>query len=1000
MKKLFLFAVAAFAMLATSCSKDADVITPSEEGVVTFSVAAPQLSTRAKIGDGETATTLHYAVYDENWNHLEAFYGTKPISISTTVQFDLVDGKTYNFLFWAQNAAAPYTFNPDTKKVTVDYAGIKSNNEQLDAFFAPVEGVKVSASLPQQDVDLYRPFAQLNIATSDWDKFTASEETFSNTEVKVYAYDTLDLVSGDVANGLERTFTMNTMVTEAFAYDGTNYKWLSMNYLLIDGKELVKVTFNANNTDVEEKTWNNVPVERNYRTNIVGSLLTSTTDFKITIRPDFEKPDYVVPEFTDKSNFAMIGDKEYKTLDEAIAAAYDGDVIILAEGEATLPAGITTNGTRASSERTLTFMGSGIDKTILKGRVGGGNNPGNYANELHLIFKNLTHETANSGYSGGFGHTASVVMDGCKLVGQFYAHSDAPHKFINCTIDPLNGYLYTYASDVDFENCVFEASEGKALQVYEDSSVGENTVNINNCTFKAAKVGYTYSGKPVTAIDMNSNGATFHVNINNCTATGFGKGEYSNSTLWNIKGGFDKFDVKIDGVNPDLYAQMQVENAVVELPAGEYTVPSSIANNVTLKGENAEDVIVNVKSAVALSSKSVNFESLTVNYAENSTYVGFHHVAAENYKDCIIKGQMFLYGVAQFDNCTFITEDPNNYNVWTYGAAKATFNNCKFYSAGKSVLIYNENGAESKVTFNDCTLDATAPVAGKAAIEIDSSLFKNGKKFVVNINGCDARGFANGSVSGNPLWNEKKGNNSAIFVDGVAYTQLAFALAVAEGNDNVKLGAGTYVVPAAQGKTISFTGVGNREDVRIVVTKVGTGGENCDYGLDSSNATFENLTIATNSSTYIGYARCTGTYKNCLFDGTYTLYQKSVFEGCTFNVAGDVYNVWTWGSEEATFTDCVFNCDGKAMLLYGPANTHLTMNDCTFNDNGGLADLKAAIEIGNDYNMSYNLVVNNATVNGFEINDKGIVTNTTLWANKNSMGQDKLNVVVDGVDVY
>ena len=292
MKKLFLFAVAAFAMLATSCSKDADVVAPVEKGTVTFAVATPQLATRAKIGDGETATTLHYAVYDENWNHLEAFYGTKEINISTTVQFDLVDGKTYNFLFWAQNAAAPYTFNPDTKKVTVDYAGIKSNNEQLDAFFAPVEGVKVSASLPQQNVDLYRPFAQLNIATSDWALFTASEETFSKTEVKVWAYDTLDLVSGNVTNGAERTFTMNTMVTEAFAYDGKSYKWLSMNYLLVDDKELVKVTFNAENDNVSEKVWNNVPVERNYRTNIIGSLLTSTTDFKITIRPDFIEPPY------------------------------------------------------------------------------------------------------------------------------------------------------------------------------------------------------------------------------------------------------------------------------------------------------------------------------------------------------------------------------------------------------------------------------------------------------------------------------------------------------------------------------------------------------------------------------------------------------------------------------------------------------------------------------------------------------------------------------------
>ena len=230
---------------------------------------------------------------------------------------------------------------------------------------------------------------------------------------------------------------------------------------------------------------------------------------------------------------------------------------------------------------------------------------------------------------------------------------------------------------------------------------------------------------------------------------------------------------------------------------------------------------------------------------------------------------------------------------------------------------------------------------------------------------------------------------------------LESALQNIQNGKSIALAAGEYVIPAAaQNKTVTFVNKGNVEDVKVGVTKIGTGGENCDYGLDGSTATFENITITTNSSTYIGYARCNGTYKKCVINGTYTLYGDSVFEDCTFNVSGDVYNIWTWGAPTATFTRCTFNCDGKAMFLYGTANTKLTMNSCTFNDKGGLADLKAAIEIGNGYGKSYELIVNNATVNGFEINDKGIATGTTLWANKNSMGQDKLNVVVDGVDVY
>lgn len=199
---------------------------------------------------------------------------------------------------------------------------------------------------------------------------------------------------------------------------------------------------------------------------------------------------------------------------------------------------------------------------------------------------------------------------------------------------------------------------------------------------------------------------------------------------------------------------------------------------------------------------------------------------------------------------------------------------------------------------------------------------------------------------------------------------------------------------------MTFVGTGNPEDTKISTANTTGSFEGCNYALDGSTVVFENISINTPSTTYIGYARCNGTYKNCVINGTYTLYGNSVFEGCTFNVSGDVYNIWTWGAPTATFTDCVFNCDGKAMLLYGQANTELTMNNCKFNDNGGLPDLKAAIEIGDDYGKSYKLVVNNATVNGFEINDKGINTGTTLWANKNSMGKDKLNVIVDGVDVY
>lgn len=224
------------------------------------------------------------------------------------------------------------------------------------------------------------------------------------------------------------------------------------------------------------------------------------------------------------------------------------------------------------------------------------------------------------------------------------------------------------------------------------------------------------------------------------------------------------------------------------------------------------------------------------------------------------------------------------------------------------------------------------------------------------------------------------------------------AEAIADGASTVVLGSGTYTMPdVSQGETLTIVGNGS---TTVASQDDGANEGDGDYSLRGSTVTFENVIITTSTTYFPGYVGVKATYNNCTINGVWTLYDDATFNNCTFNVSGDVYNVWTWGAAEATFNGCTFNNDGKAVLLYGTVNTKLTMNDCVFNDNGGLTDLKAAIEIGNDYGRSYELIVNNATVNGYEINDKGINTGTTLWANKNSMSTDKLNVVVDGVDVY
>jgi len=116
------------------------------------------------------------------------------------------------------------------------------------------------------------------------------------------------------------------------------------------------------------------------------------------------------------------------------------------------------------------------------------------------------------------------------------------------------------------------------------------------------------------------------------------------------------------------------------------------------------------------------------------------------------------------------------YNVVTYGTPETAYNNCVFNCAGQSMLISgsDDDDVYNTVTVNGCDFNASAAVDGKAAIELDSS-DTAGIKLVVD--GTDVTGFADGSVSGEDLWNNKMGqsavenNDITVIVDGVTVLQ-------------------------------------------------------------------------------------------------------------------------------------------------------------------------------------------------------------------------------------
>ncbi len=209
-----------------------------------------------------------------------------------------------------------------------------------------------------------------------------------------------------------------------------------------------------------------------------------------------------------------------------------------------------------------------------------------------------------------------------------------------------------------------------------------------------------------------------------------------------------------------LDANRTATEVAMNLPASEtaYTLPGDKMQNKTVTITGTKDTVIDLRAGTAAHGASITMEGVTVE-STNGIYTGIQHSTATIFKDCVIKGQPFLYAKdAQFINCTFEQGSSDAYNVWTYGAGSVLFKGCTFNCAGKSVLIYNEGSlASQNVEFQDCKFNASASVTGKAAIEIDCT-FTSYNVVIDKATADGVNNFANGSKSGSPVWNVKKGD--------------------------------------------------------------------------------------------------------------------------------------------------------------------------------------------------------------------------------------------------
>lgn len=520
MKNLFPILLLGAGLFTFSCSSDdlTETATSSNEATVTFTVAQPgTVQTRATYADGLTATTLWYAVYDDEGNLLEGMMEEldnqfEANSLETTLTLTLAKGNTYTVFFWAESPNSPYSVNFEGTEASISYsegADLVCNTDDYDAFYNSVE-ITVTGNT-SQSVELYRPFAQINVGACDVDEYEASANTtLDQTKVVVTGVGTsMSLWDGSIEDASETvTFDFADIPGEnqTFPYEDEDgeevYTYLSMNYLLVGEEEsTVDIVFYYDETETDEESAthkipvSSVPVQRNYQTNIFGHLLTGSVDFNIVKMPDFEEPDYLY-------DYDIV-----TTEDELVTALADGRGALLANDislteilDVTEDATIDLDGYTLSNDEDTAILCStdGISLTIENGTITSGyHGVALSSNDATVTISNVT--ITSSAEPVVIGSDSMDESGNTVYVTDSELSTDGAYTGI--IIQGAPQYLTV-------ENCTISAGY---FGIYQNGTTAGSTISVSGSTISALYSGIYLSN--ATQYDYNN------LTVDDCTIT-------------------------------------------------------------------------------------------------------------------------------------------------------------------------------------------------------------------------------------------------------------------------------------------------------------------------------------------------------------------------------------------------------------------------------------------------------------------------------------------------
>lgn len=770
------------------------------------------VATRA-ISDGTGAKKLIYAVYNANGELIETIANADvngqivdnsafDNGLTENVTITLAKGQQYTVAFWAQNPNCTAYTTTDLKNVTVDYVGL-NNDETRDAFFK-AETFTVTGNT-EIDVVLKRPFAQINVGVyqTDWDAAVASGIEIEKSKVTIEkAATSINLLTGEVKGEqtveyglgiIPAQFTASETLNVDLNKDGTkeNYVYLSMSYILANDAttgyakatlEDLDFTFapkSGNNINFSEGL-NAVPVQRNWRTNIIGKILTDDVTFNITIDPIYDG------EYNNGTAQPVnINGVYYATIQDAVNNVQDGEVIKIATGTYAEVVKVT-----GGKNFTLEAAGPNVVIAALDHQSN--------ANPSTVKVKGITFDNSVTP-AGWFIGTSQNIAPCVGAWGGNLSFEDCAF-IVAGTSGKETGVMTWWTGDnlmnLSFNNCTFEGKENhssaRAMQIY-----GDVNMTVENCTFTTAK-DYTlkYVAQDGNAATFSNNivnnsenfvelgssvypGANYTANINNNT---LGKdvnthiiANDENQTV-NLNGNVsviaeglvkDASDNYIASTNNGIKTALQKGVTTINLVDGTYnaTQLTEIAGKTLTFIGSGENTVFDYSTQgynqyVNGNGGTFAFKNMTITRS-TATFAGMAHTASTSYENCTINGTYYVYETnAKFTNCKFnVTGDA--YNCWLYGTSSATYEKCEFNCSGKSIYVDGNGETGSDLTTNTCVFNDNGGVENKAAIETGNTY---GKRYSLTINNTTVNGFStteakspavDGAELGTNVWGNK-----------------------------------------------------------------------------------------------------------------------------------------------------------------------------------------------------------------------------------------------------